>query len=885
MTFLVIVESEAKAKTVADQAGGRYETLLLRSVPMKVSHNPNADALHTGEAGFQFGPTEAERDLARTLLTNMHRDICLALDSDTRGESWSWMLHSFLLAATKGQKGIRRIHVSGFAAEELAESFQTEKPVQGTIAAALYIRSLFNSCLRGHLNRLLGATSGPGGLPLHFPALTALFLLGEQQAKATVAAAPARWQIRARLAGPGGSFMVRLREAYEITDDGFFRSEAEAQKTRSLCSGQPFVVQGVTGSDFTIEPPQPYRLAELLHDGFTMLGMGPAAVWQALQKLYGGLAIDGKHTGLITSPVALVPFRWQATLNRLRGEVETVYGRGQLAAREPEGHAILPLLPGVGGEELREALSEEERLLYELVRSRALASQMPAARGSNLVVQCAAGSCLFAGQGAVLAEKGFLQAFPHGHVSDLLQECPLQQLAAGVEISEAQITAEPAPADAAPCHTFASLFTELADFAVPAEANTIIMLQEMLDKGYLAIDIGGFFHLRENGGKVIATLHRAFPAMKGIILSAYFAQTVSELGSGRKSLDAALKQFDQNFVMHGVPLVRAPLPKAVTVRDTRSKNIIKSPDLAAPRPQTAESQAPPLPEEGVPAADEGREPETADDGGAEGKTVDTASPVVEQIMAAPPEPEPPPLPPQEGVAAAASEPAVESMPRAAEVDAAEEIPAATAAAAQPAEQAADSAKLPAAAAAEKSEEAASPPADTVGADQPATLGQPGKECPVCGRLLLQKSDRFGSFWSCSGYPACRHTEAYEAGQEKMDLLCPLCRKESLVVKPTPGGKELYVCPGAGCEFMAWSRPHALPCPSCGSPFLVEKKTVGGRLVLRCPRAGCSYYQPLTGAAGGDAGEQEAAAGTKKVLVRRAAGGGKTRKVLVRRKSR
>ena len=882
MTILLIVESEAKAKAVADQAGGRYETLLLHSAPMKVNHNPDADALPTGEAGFHFVPTEAERDFARTLLTNIHRDICVALDSDTRGESWSWMLHSFLLSATKGQKGIRRFHVSGFAAEELAESLQTEKPVQSTMAAALYIRSLFNSCLRGHLNRLLGATSGPGGLPLHFPVLTTLFLLAEQQAKATASAAPAKWQIRARLAGPGGSFMAGLQEAYEITDDGLFRSETEAQKARSLCSGQPFVVKSVTGSDFTIDPPQPYRLAELLHDGFTLLGMGPAAVLKALQKLYGGLAIDGKHTGLISSPVALLPCQWQTTLTRLRKEVEAVYGRGQLLAREPEGHVILPLLPGVGGEELREGLSGEERQLYELIRSRALASQMPAASGRNLVVHCAAGRCLFAGQGAVLAEKGFLQAFPHGHVSDLLQECPLQQLAAGVEIGEAQITAEPAPAGAAPYHTFASLFAELADFAVPVEANTIIMLQEMLDKGYLALDIGGFFHLQENGGKVIATLHRAFPAMKGIILSAYFAQTVSEVVSGRKSLDAALKQFDQNFVMHGVPLVRAPLPKAVPVRDRRSKNIIKSPDPGTIKPPPAASPVPP-PDEGLPAA-EGQEP-GADDGGEEDKAAATAFPVDGQTSAAPQETEPQPLPSQEEAAEAAAEPAVESMLQTAQIAAAEEMPAATAAQALPAEQAAVAEELPAAGAAEKIEEAASSPADTAMTEMPLPADQPLKECPVCGRPLLLKSDRFGRFWSCSGYPACRHTEAYEAGQQRMDLPCPLCHKESLMVKPTPGGKELYVCPGAGCEFMAWSRPHALPCPSCGSPFLVEKKTVTGRMVLRCPRAGCSYYQPLAGAVGGEAGEEEAAPGTKKVLVRRRVGGGKTKKVLVRRKSR
>jgi DNA topoisomerase IA/ssDNA-binding Zn-finger/Zn-ribbon topoisomerase 1 len=907
MTSLMIVESEAKAKAVTDQTGGRHETLVVRSAPMKISHVPHAEALHTGEAGFQFVPAEGERDFVRTLLTNLHRDICLALDSDTRGESWSWMLHWFLLSATKGQKGIRRIHVSGFSAEELAESLQAEKPVQGTLAASQYVRSLFNGCLRGHLNRLLGATSGPGGLPLHFPVLTTLFLLDEQRAKEAVAVAPARWQVRARLAGPNGGFTVRLREAYEITDDGFFRDEAQAHKARELCDGRPFVVQGVTGADFTMEPPPPYRLAELLHDGFTMLGMGPAAVMHALQKLYGGLPIGGRHSGLISSPAALLPFRWPATLDRLRREVEAVYGSGQVAAREPEGHVILPLLPGVSGEALRDVLGEGERRLYELIRTRALASQMPAARGRHLTVQCAAGRCLFEGQHPALDEKGFLQAFPHGHVSDLLQECPLRQLTAGMEIREARIGAEPGPAAEGVSHTFISLLAELADFAVPAEAGTIIMLQEMIDRDYLDVDHHGFLHLRENGGKVVTTLHRAFPAMKGINLSAYFAQTVEEVTSGRKPLDTALKQFDQNFVMHGVPLVRAPLPKAVAVRETRSRNIIKSPEPAAVRPQPAEGAILPAEQEaGPPAADEEREQAAvADRGHRQEGTAETALLAAAATGAGPAEIQevgPQPLPAREEGLAAEAVPVPTGEPEspAEELAAAAETPPPAAAVEEVPEQAAFAGEPPAAAVAEaeSGEDETAALTDTAGPEpppvtlQPAPVAEvaaggaaPGKACPVCGRLLLLKSDRFGRFWSCSGYPACRHTEACEEGEREMELLCPLCHKESLVIKPTPGGKQLYVCSGAGCEFMAWSRPHALACPRCGSPFLVEKKTVTGRMILRCPRAGCSYSQPLAGTAKETgAGEAEAAPAPRKVLVRRrGAGGGKTKKVLVRRK--
>ena len=33
-----------------------------------------------------------------------------------------------------------------------------------------------------------------------------------------------------------------------------------------------------------------------------------------------------------------------------------------------------------------------------------------------------------------------------------------------------------------------------------------------------------------------------------------------------------------------------------------------------------------------------------------------------------------------------------------------------------------------------------------------------KVCPKCGQFLKKRSGRFGEFWGCSGYPACRYTE-------------------------------------------------------------------------------------------------------------------------------
>ncbi|MEW6218557.1 MAG: type I DNA topoisomerase, partial [Thermodesulfobacteriota bacterium] len=172
---------------------------------------------------------------------------------------------------------------------------------------------------------------------------------------------------------------------------------------------------------------------------------------------------------------------------------------------------------------------------------------------------------------------------------------------------------------------------------------------------------------------------------------------------------------------------------------------------------------------------------------------------------------------------------------------------------------------------------------------------PAKDCPECGRSMILKEDRFGRFWSCSGFPACRHSQSFEKAKEQ-EVPCPLCGTGQILRKRTPAGRTFFVCSQSSCDLMAWSRPHGEPCQLCGSPYLVEKATVDGRVVLRCPRAGCRYQQPLPGEDGLDLvtgaglapGSADAAAPAKvRRLVRRVSGsggGGKKRRVVVRRKS-
>lgn len=62
-------------------------------------------------------------------------------------------------------------------------------------------------------------------------------------------------------------------------------------------------------------------------------------------------------------------------------------------------------------------------------------------------------------------------------------------------------------------------------------------------------------------------------------------------------------------------------------------------------------------------------------------------------------------------------------------------------------------------------------------------------CPQCGKPLVRRTSKFGSFIACSGYPNCKfiHNEDSKVGTE-----CPKCKDGKLVLRTSKFGK-FYAC--------------------------------------------------------------------------------------------
>ena len=111
-------------------------------------------------------------------------------------------------------------------------------------------------------------------------------------------------------------------------------------------------------------------------------------------------------------------------------------------------------------------------------------------------------------------------------------------------------------------------------------------------------------------------------------------------------------------------------------------------------------------------------------------------------------------------------------------------------------------------------------------------------CPQCGNHMVLKSGRFGEFTACSNYPTCKYVK-----QKTIGVKCPDCSEGEVIERRSKKGKTFYGCNRwPDCKFVAWGKPVQEKCPECGSPYMVEKWLKAGP-VWQCPNTECKHKMP------------------------------------------
>jgi len=123
-----------------------------------------------------------------------------------------------------------------------------------------------------------------------------------------------------------------------------------------------------------------------------------------------------------------------------------------------------------------------------------------------------------------------------------------------------------------------------------------------------------------------------------------------------------------------------------------------------------------------------------------------------------------------------------------------------------------------------------------------------KECAKCGKDMVLKDGKYGSFLACTGYPECKHTESIngDSNGREIGMKCPVEKcSGSVVEKKSKRGKIFFGCNQyPDCTFATWDKPVDKKCPDCGSLYLLEKNTKKDGKFLKCPEKDCQYKKIL-----------------------------------------
>ncbi len=515
---LVIVESPAKAKTIAGYLGADYtvESSIghIRDLPNRASDVPKEQREKYGTMGVaiesDFEPyyiVDADKKAKVTELKKLLKgaeELLLATDEDREGEAIAW----HLLQELNPKVPVRRMVFHEITREAIQRALGETRDVDQRLVDAQETRRV--------LDRLYGYEVSPvlwkkvmQGLSAGRVQSVAVRLVVERERERRAFVSAGYWDIQgvfdpgtfeARLAALDGK---RVAQGRDFERDGTLKSddlarldESEACGLAAELDGLTFAVRSADEKPYTRRPAAPFMTSTLQQEASRKLRFTAQTAMRVAQRLYENGYITYMRTDSTTlSETALVAARRQAV--ELYGadsipEQPRQYTRKVKNAQEAH-EAIRPAGDSFRTpKQLERELNRDELALYDLIWKRTLASQMADARGLTVSLRLGATTpsghdAEFAASGTVITFRGFLAAYEESRddETEKEEERPLPHLKPGDELKALGLEAEGHATTPPARYTEASLVQALEERGIGRPSTYASIIGTILDRGYV----------------------------------------------------------------------------------------------------------------------------------------------------------------------------------------------------------------------------------------------------------------------------------------------------------------------------------------------------------------------------------------------------------------
>jgi DNA topoisomerase-1 len=566
MTTLVIVESPAKAKTIAGYLGAGY------TVRASMGHVRDLPKRELGiDIARGFAPTyQALPEKSSTIKDLRARAgaaeaVCLATDPDREGEAIAW--HLIAALGLRG-RSVQRVEFHSITRAAVAAAMRQPRAINQDLVDAQQARRV--------LDRLVGYQISPllwrkvkKGLSAGRVQSVAVRLIVDREREIIAFEPREYWTITGtfeRTEGPDDArrpFEAQLHtikgEKADIPD------EAAATRILAALEGSTYAVVAAGTKPQQRRPSPPFTTSTLQQEAARKLNLPAKTTMSIAQQLYEGVDLGGHTEGLITymrtDSVNVAPEAQQAARAYVAGrwgeravpERPNVYRTKAKGAQEAH-EAIRPTDPRRDPESVRARLSPPQFRLYRLIWQRFIASQMSPALLDVTTVDIGARTprtrpeepppAIFRATGSVIVYPGFLFVYREGvdEGDDGLDEKSLPPLAVDDALRALALTPKQHFTQPPPRYSEASLVKALEERGIGRPSTYASIIATILDREYVA-RAEKLLVPTELGAAVTDLLVKHFPDILDPGFTAAIEERLDDVAAGERAWTPVIAAF------------------------------------------------------------------------------------------------------------------------------------------------------------------------------------------------------------------------------------------------------------------------------------------------------------------------------------------------------
>ena len=392
---LVIVESPAKAKTINKYLGDKYTVLAsyghIRDLPSK---NGSVDPKDKFKMIWEVDSFSKKYLKEITDVAKKSSKIILATDPDREGEAIAWHVKEYLdEKKVLKDKKIERVVFNEITKKAVTNGIENPRNIESNLVDAYMARRALDYLVGFNISPILW-TKLPGSKSAGRVQSVALRLLTEREHEIEQFIPKEFWTLQIDFKTVDGDILnsnvIKINNTK--IDKFYFKNKDEINKAIDEIKTKKYEITDINSKIYTRNPVGPFTTSTLQQTASSKLGFGASRTMQIAQRLYQGIDMDGDTVGLITYMRTDGTNISKDAIGDFRDYIKQNYGNdylpvtpnnysGKKAKNAQEAHeAIRPTDINRTPDKMKKFLSTDQIKLYELIWSRALSSQMEAAK-------------------------------------------------------------------------------------------------------------------------------------------------------------------------------------------------------------------------------------------------------------------------------------------------------------------------------------------------------------------------------------------------------------------------------------------------------------------------------------------------------------------------